>query len=408
MRVLLAPDPTLDDATVLVRYEVGTADDPGRKQGLAHLVEHLMFGGSEHAPDGYFRFIEPAGGWNLNGTTSLDETRYFVTVPPEQIPRVLWLESDRMGFLAHSLTDAVLQRETALVADEARERIDDRMLGTVNETALGEVFPEWHPYHRGFQAEALGKASLADVQAFLRTWYTPRNATLVVTGHFDAAAVLALATKYFGDLPASEPPVRPVLPASHEPDVHVEMRAGVIRDFVNVLWPTPAFDEPGDAELDVAATILADPHGRLQQALVDRGLAVRVSAQQRSLRRGSAFSISVIVADGPSADYVARVVERVVRDLAREVKPEEAARARAELTDTMLLRLQTSGGRAQRLASCAKRDRWGLETYGHVQPGDVERALRAMLDGRQAVVVVHQDRHYRPAGVVVDRKEEPK
>jgi zinc protease len=406
MRVLLAPDPTLDDATVLVRYEVGTADEPAHKDGLAHLVEHLMYSGSRHAPGGYFRFIERAGGWNLNGTTSLDDTRYFVTVPPEQIPLVLWLESDRMGFLSEGVSEAVLQRELALVSEEARERIDDGTLGTLGETAFGEVFPPWHPYHRAFGAGAMGKLSMADVQAFTRTWYAPRNATLIVTGHFDAAAVLALATKYFGDLPGSDPPVRLSVPPSNEPDVRVEMRAGVIRDFVTVLWPTPAFNEPGDAELDVAATILADPNGRLQRALVDSGLAVHVWALQRSLRRGSAFLVSAAVADGPSADHVARVLERVVNDLAREVKPEEAGRARVEWADTMLLRLQTSAGRAQRLALLAKRDPWGLETYGRIQPTDVERTLRVMLTQRRSVVVVHQDRHYRPSGTVVDRQTE--
>jgi zinc protease len=406
MRVLLAPDPTLDDATVLVRYEVGTADEPADKEGLAHLVEHLMFSGSKHAPGGYGRFVEKAGGWNLNGMTSLDDTRYFVTVPSEQLPLVLWLESDRMGFLAQTVTEAALRRESSLIADEMRERVDDGILGKVGETSFGEVFAPWHPYHRAFEADALGKSSMADVQAFLRTWYTPRNATLVVTGHFDPGVVLGLATRYFGDLPASDPPVRPALPAWNDSDVRVEMRAGVIRDFATVAWPTPAFGDPGDAELDFAATILADPHGRLQQALVESGLAVRVWARQRSLRRASVFSVAAAAADGPSADSIGQVIQRVVRDLAREVKPEEVERARTEIMDMMVLRLQTSGGRAQRLASPGQRDRWGVDTYAHIQPADVERALRAMLAGRQTVVVVHHDSHYRQSGVVVGRQAE--
>jgi zinc protease len=406
LRVVLAPDPSLDDVTVLVRYGVGTADDPARSNGLAHLVEHLMFAGSKHAPPGYFQLIERAGGWNLNATTTLDDTRYFVTVPPEQIPLVFWLESDRMAFLAQHLDEAALQREIALVADEAREKVDDHGLGAVGMTGFSEVFPPWHPYHRAFDAASLAKPSLADVQAFLGTWYTPRNATLIVAGRFDTHAVLALAEHYFGDLPGTAPPERPAIPASNEPDVHVEMRASVIRDYVLVLWPTPPFHAPGDAELDVAATILADPLGRLQRELVEKGLAVHVEARQRSLLRQSAFYVSAVVADGSSTDSVSRVVTRVVRDLARAVQSDECQRAREELGDRMIFRLETSGGRAQQLASAGDRDPWELTTYDKVQPTDVERTLRVMLTYQQTVVVVHHDSHYRPRGVVVDRRTE--
>jgi predicted Zn-dependent peptidase len=174
------------------------------------------------------------------------------------------------------------------------------------------------------------------------------------------------------------------------------------------LWPAPPFHAPGDAELDVAAAILSDPHGRLQRELVEKGLAVSVSAHENSLRRGSAFVVSALV-DGPSADYVARVIARVVRDLAREVGPDECRRASEEWQDAMLLRLETSAGRAQQLASsleAERADRWDLSRYGKIQPAGVEQALRAMLAGRQAVVVVHQDRHYRPRGVVVERRAE--
>jgi zinc protease len=406
MTVLLAPDPSLDDVTVLVRYAVGTADNPENKDGLAHVVEHLMFAGSKHVPGGHARLIERTGGWNLNATTTLDDTLYFVTVPPEQIPVVFWLESDRMGFLADRVDQASVARELALVADEAREKVDDRTLGAVGETGLGEVFPEWHPYHRQFAADSIGKLSLADVRAFLRTWYTPRNATLVVTGRFEPSAVLALAAQYFGDLPAEDPPARPRLPAPNAPDVHVEMKAGVSRDFVTLLWPAPALHEPGDAELDMAAAILADPDGRFQKELVASGLAVRVSAHEHSFRRGSAFVVSVIVADGRSADYVGRVAARIVRDLARGVTQEECDRVRAEWRDTTLLRLETSLGRATYLAIAGERDRWTLATYENIGPAAVQQALQAMLARSQAVVVVHQDVHFRPQGVVVDRRVE--
>jgi zinc protease len=208
----------------------------------------------------------------------------------------------------------------------------------------------------------LGGITLADVRAFLRTWYTPRNAWLFVAGKIDAAATLALAEKYFGDLPGDAPPVRPALPERWRlPDVRIVMGAGVARDMVAIGWPAPALGDPVDAALDLAATVLSDPNGRLQQALVARGLALSVHAGESSHARGSTFVISATVADGASAEVVADVIARTVDDLATTLTPEECARVRSEWATTALLRLQTPMGRAFRLSNFdAALEPWGL------------------------------------------------
>src|SRR5579862_4400292 len=106
LRVVLAPDGGLDDVSVVVRYAVGSADDPPGREGLAHLVEHMMFDGSKHVPKGeHGRLLEAAGAWGMNARTSPDATTYFETVPSNQLPLVLWLESDRMGYLRDAVVD---------------------------------------------------------------------------------------------------------------------------------------------------------------------------------------------------------------------------------------------------------------------------------------------------------------
>jgi zinc protease len=407
VRVVLAPDPALDDVAVLVRYAAGSADDPPGKEGLAHFVEHIMFGGSEHTAGGFWRWLGQAGAWNVNATTSLDETRYFATVPPERLELLFWLESDRMGFLLPRLEEATLRREHAIVADEMRGSVVDRLFGKAGEELRSGVFPDWHPYHRVADLGTIEGLSLADVRAFLRTWYSPRNATVFVAGRFDPASALALAARYFGDLPGGEPPARPPLPEWRAANVRIDVGARSLRDEVAVAWPAPALHERGDAALDVAALILADPRGRLQRALVERGLAVHVSAHEDSHRRASVFVVGATVADGASSDAALDAIDEQVRALGRDVRPDECDRARNELIDVELLRLQTSSGRVQRLATAASMaSPFDLGWYDRITPADVETAVRTVLvDDHRVVTVVRHDPRYPAHGVVLGRRE---
>jgi zinc protease len=409
LHVVLAPDPAVDGATVVVRYDVGSGDDPTGKEGLAHLVEHMMFDGSRHVPHGeYWRWLERAGSSGYNGTTAIDATRYVASVPPEQLPLLLWLESDRMGFPAPN--EDGLRRAKTLIADEVRGKTGDQAVGWVMPVLFSELFPSWHPYHLEPGRSGLDEVTLADVRAFLRTWYTPRNAWLIVAGKIDAAATLSLAEKYFGDLPGDAPPVRPILPDRwRPPHARVVMGAGVNRDRVAVGWPAPPLGDPVDSALDLAATILSDPNGRLQKALVATGLVVSVHAGESSQSRGSEFLIGAIMADGVPAEVVEDAIERTVDDLAKTITPEECARARSELATTALLRLQTPAGRAFRLSYVdAALEPWGLHKYDAIGAGEIASAVRRVLAPSNRVsIVVHHDRRYPAGGVVLSREERP-
>jgi len=409
LRVILAPDPSLADATVIVRYGVGSADDPKGKEGLAHMIEHLMFMGSKHvARDELLQRMLQAGAANLNAFTSLDDTRYIETVTAEQLPLVFWLESDRLGFAAGSMDQATVDRERAILADEIRSRTYDTVLGAVGGVVRSQIFPTWHPYRHGLDTSALGNITLADVRAFMRTWYTPSNVTLIVAGHLDPAATLALADRYFGDLPGPAPPTRPALPEWQAPDARLEMAAGVSRDVVQVLWRAPPLGLPDDLALDLASLILTDSRGRLQRELVSRGLAVQVAAQEQSMVNASVFGIVALVGDGVDPGRVADTILGVVADLAASLTAEECDRARAEAMDRDLLRLETSLGRATWLVTRPDRP-LGVSEHQAVQFADVQRAVRAtLLPHGRAVVVVRRDGRAPARGVVRWQQELPR
>jgi zinc protease len=408
LRVLLAPDPSLDDVTVLVRYGVGSSDDPTGKDGLAHLTEHMMFDGSEHVPKGaYWRWLNRAGATSINGLTWLDMTTYFATVPPDALPLVFWLESDRMGFVASRIQPAALDHERELVREEIDGRFEDASLGGLPAVLSSEVFPPWHPYHRDYDPRWLSNLSVEDIRAFLRTWYVPQNAALIVAGRFDPQSVLSLAQKYFGDLPSHPSPERPALPSWQPRSVALEMRAPVSRDVVVVAWPAPAVGQPEDAALDLAATVLTDPQGRLQAELTRTGFVTQVNARESSAARASFFTVSATIADGKSAEEVLRSIRESVRRVGESVTEQECARARAEWTDLLLQRLETSNGRASRLvhARPGSPDPWDARKYDAIGPAAVAAAVRHTLGAPPVTIVVRRDLSAPKRGVVEGRRE---
>ncbi len=412
LRVVLAPDPTLPDVTVCVRFDAGSADDPNGLEGLAHVVEHLHFQGSRHvAPGDHNRLLESAGGTNINATTTPDATTYVETVPPEALELALWLEADRMGFADTRIDDALVSHERTIVDQEYRLRVLDSQLAMVGEIVANEVFPPWHPYHVPLEGLAsVDRIQLADVNAFIRTWYTPANARVVVAGQFDAQTALDWVTRYFGGLPSVAAPPRPGLPPSWRVgDVRMNIRANVLQKYVVVAWRSPPLRAPDDRPLDLAARLLAGPQGLFVRKLVSRDLAVSVSARQHSMLRGSEFVVNVEVHPGVSVTPVGLAIEEAIAELAAGPDEADLARARKWWADRQLSRLETSLGRAAWLtAAPPQEDRWELGGYDTIDSAAVAGAVRRWLlpEGRSAAVVYPAaGMPLRGAAAVVDDRE---
>ncbi|MCE2514478.1 MAG: insulinase family protein [Acidobacteria bacterium] len=334
-------------------YHVGSKNERPGRTGFAHLFEHLMFEGSEHHDSGYFRPLEEAGG-ALNGSTNADRTNYWATVPREAVERALWLESDRMGYLLPALSADKLATQRDVVLNERRQNYENRPYGLAMMVLAAAHFPSPHPYHWptiGMPAD-LHAVQLDDVREFFAAYYHPGNASLAIAGDIDTDEALALAARYFAEIPAGPPPPPVAVPtassgasASLPLSLCLEDRVELAR--VYLTWRTTALFEAGDAELDVLADLLAGGlSSRLHRALVrDRRLATDVSAWQDSREIAGLFAISATVAPTARAADVEAVVEDALARLAFEgPSGDELARVLRSAESAAAALLQRVGG----------------------------------------------------------------
>src|SRR5687767_3513656 len=184
LRVVLNFDPAVPVVAVAVYYDVGSRNEREGRTGFAHLFEHMMFQGSENVPKaGHFQYIMKAGG-TMNGTTSSERTNYFETMPANQLPLALWLESDRMRSLA--VTQENLDNQREAVKEEKRLRYDNQPYGQIFDLIAAMIYKNFANSHSTIGSmEHLDAATVDDVREFFRVYYAPNNAVLVISGSFD-------------------------------------------------------------------------------------------------------------------------------------------------------------------------------------------------------------------------------
>lgn len=215
LTVILTEDHSDPIVHVDVTYHVGSAREEIGKSGFAHFFEHMMFEGSDHVKSGdHFKIVSNSGG-DLNGSTNNDRTNYYETAPSNQLEKMLWLESDRMGFLLDAVTQKKFEIQRSTVKNERGQNYDNRPYGLANETVSRVLYPYGHPYSWltiGY-VEDLNSVNVNDLKRFFLRWYGPNNATLTIGGDINVKQTLAWVQKYFGDIP-SGPTVAPtILPA---------------------------------------------------------------------------------------------------------------------------------------------------------------------------------------------------
>jgi len=231
LRVVIAPDSTAPVVTVGVYYKIGFRLEPQGRSGFAHLFEHMMFQGSANAPKmEHIKLINSSGGV-LNGSTMYDVTNYYEAVPSNALGRVLWLEADRMRTL--KVDDENLNNQRDVVKEEVRVNVLNQPYGGFPWLDMPPVaFRNWANAHNFYGDFAdLDAASLADVQAFFKTYYLPNNAVLLILGDVKPEEGFALAEKYFADIPAGPKPpfADPAEPAqTEERRGHVEEKFGTL------------------------------------------------------------------------------------------------------------------------------------------------------------------------------------
>jgi predicted Zn-dependent peptidase len=362
LRLIVSEDHLAPVAAVNIWYNVGSKHEVPGKTGFAHLFEHVMFQGSGHvAKAEHMALVQSAGG-TMNGTTWLDRTNYFETVPSHQLELALWLEADRMATLMEALNQENLDNQRSVVKNEKRSSYDNRPYGDWFHKLQEHLFPPEHPYHHSTigSMDDLDAASLEDVAAFFRTYYAPNNAVLAVVGDVDPAQVRVWVERYFGQIPANTaiPPLGDMsLPAvlGAESREVVEDRVPLPRHFFG--FRAPVLGDPRYDALEVASQILAGGRGsRLYRRLVrDDKIAQDVAFFALGLVGGASIAAGqATVRPGIDPALVERVFEEELERLGREpVTDDELVRARALIETYELEALQRVDERADRLSMYA-------------------------------------------------------
>lgn len=339
-------------------YHVGSRNEKRGKTGFAHLFEHFFFNGSENYPHGFREAMDDLGATNRNGTTSTDRTNFFEDVPVSALDRTLYLEADRMGFLAKQITAESLTRERGVVQNEKRQG-ENQPYGRVFGRIMQTLYPYSHPYSWPTigEMEDLDAASLKDVQEWYRTYYGPNNCVLSLAGDITPDHALALVKKYFGSIPPGPPVARlEAWVPGLERNVRETMQDRVAQPRIYRVYHAPGWADREVQHLTLAANALSGSRAaRLDRRLVyEKKLATSVSAG--TLDRESAGLFFVTVTLAPRVDPV--VAEReldAVMDEYLKTGPTADELRRARVTEYAnfvrgLERLGGFGGRSDVLA----------------------------------------------------------
>ncbi|MFQ5708798.1 MAG: M16 family metallopeptidase [bacterium] len=350
LHVILHEDHTTPTVSVNLLYHVGSSREKPGRTGFAHLFEHIMFEGSGHVAEGKFdEWLEAAGG-NNNGSTNADRTTYWENVPNNALELALFLESDRMGYLLDAMSPAKVDGQRDVVKNERRQSYENRPYGMAFIKIWENLVPADHPYHWptiGSMAD-LSAASYQDVVDFFKKYYGPGNASLAIAGDIDVSKTRELVQRWFSDVPQG-PPVLPL--ATPVPFLTKEKRL-VMEDKVQLprlymVWNSPSHFSPGDAELDVLASILSSgKNSRLYKRLVyDLQIAQDVSAFQFSRKLSSAFVIMATARNGHTLAELEKIIqEEIDRIKAQPPDAREVQRAVNQIEAAFLDQLELIGG----------------------------------------------------------------
>ncbi len=349
LTVLVHEDRKAPVVAVSIWYHVGSKNEPEGKTGFAHLFEHLMFNGTENYDGEWFEPMQRVGATGLNGTTWLDRTNYFQTVPTPALDLVLWMESDRMGHLLGAVTQEKLDNQRGVVQNEKRQG-DNRPYGRVNYALYEGLFPPGHPYRHSTigSMEDLNAASLDDVHQWFRDYYGPNNAVLTLAGDIDLATARQKVEQFFGDIPAG-PPVDsyetliPVREFNTREIQHDEVPAVL----ANRAWVAPPRTSKERALLDLATAILGQ--GRVSRLYLDliyeRQLASSVNFAVTPFEIASVVDLSVMLNPGVGPEVASEAMDRIIAEfIANGPSEEELARVVTGINAGTVRSLEQVGG----------------------------------------------------------------
>jgi len=417
LTLLVHEDHSVPVVGVNLWYHVGSRNEQRGKTGFAHLFEHFFFNGSEHHPGGFREAMDDLGANNRNGTTNSDRTNFFEDVPASALERTLYLEADRMGFLAKQINKEMLERERGVVQNEKRQG-ENQPYGRVFSRIVEKIYPASHPYSWSTigSMEDLHAATLQDVQDWYRNYYGPNNCVLSLAGDITAERALELVTKYFGGIPSGPPLTRsdqwvPTL----DSNVREQMEERVPQARIYRVYHAPAWRNPDIQPLELFASVLSGSRSaRLDRRLVyEQELATTVAADVDRSEIAGLVIVTATVKDGVDPARVEQEMDRVITDLVQQGPTEaELQRARSRIQAAFARgaeRLGGFGGRSDILAESMTFDGAPdgylarLERVSHGTAAEVRDVSKRWLGAAHYTLVVKPFPALQPTQTTLDR-----
>jgi zinc protease len=400
LTVILSPDHSDPLVHVDVTYHVGSARERQGETGFAHFFEHMMFQGSKHvAAQQHVQLMTQAGG-SLNGTTSRDRTSYYETTPANQLEKVLWLESDRMGFLLDALSPHKFEIQRSTVINERAQQYDNRPYGLVWEKMGEALFPPGHPYSwlTIGRVQDIERADIDDIKDFFLRWYGPNNAVLTIGGDIDIEQTLVWINKYFGPIPKGpEVDGLPKRPATLEQSRFLTLEDRIRQPMVVIGWPTAYQGADSEAPLNTLAGILGNgANGLLYQSLVKTQKAVNAGAFQDCGELACNFYIYALAPSNnkQSLQHLYHEILGILDRLSVQgVEPARLEQIKGVAKANAVFALESVRGKVTQLATNQtffdqpERSQQALENITMVSPQSVETVLHRFIIEKPRVVL---------------------
>ena len=399
LTVILHEDHSDPIVHVDITYHVGSAREEIGKSGFAHFFEHMQFQGSDHVADEqHFKTITAAGG-TLNGSTNLDRTNYFETVPSNQLEKILWLEADRMGFFLDAVTQQKFEIQRSTVKNERGQNYDNRPYGLTGEYTSKNLYPYGHPYSWltiGY-VEDLNRVNVQDLKNFFLRWYGPNNATLTIGGDINSAATIKLVEKYFGSIqkcPEVSKTILPQVSLSSNRYVSYTDNYAKVPMLIKTYPTVPNYDKDM-APLACLAQILGQGKTSiLYQQLVKTQRALQANANSRLNELTGEFSFQLVPLPGKSlADMDSLFYESMLTFEKRGVTDEDIEKFVGGIESQYINGLQSVSGKVSQLAAfqtfTGNANQIGklLETYRSITKADVMRVYENYIKNKGCVTL---------------------
>ena len=358
LKLIVREDHRAPTVAHMVWYRAGSMDEVNGKTGVAHVLEHMMFKGTDKVKSGEFSRLVAAVGGRENAFTSRDYTAYFQQVEKSKLDEVMKLEADRMSNL--NFDDAEFLKEIQVVMEERRLRTEDNPSSLLNESLMATAYmssPYRHPVVGWMNDLANMKA--ADARDWYRSWYKPNNATVVVAGDVDPQVILQVVEKYYGAASARELPVRkPQIEPPQKGIKQVQVKAPADSAQLAMAWKVPKLqvgklddDEPYALEL-LAAVLDGYDNARLNRTLVKQERVVNdVGVGYDMVSRGpELFLINVSMAKGKTIEQAESSIRKALKEIANKgVLESELKRIKVRILSDQIYKRDSIFGQAMEI-----------------------------------------------------------